>query len=84
MSAVVPFGRRCGRCGDRTETATRVLGETETHREIPFVACPGCIAKVSADLDSVRPVFDAMVAAGVPRDLANATMTFMLERLVQS
>lgn len=42
--------------------------------------CDGCIEKYEAHLASVRPVFDAMLAAGVPKDKANDVMTFLLEQ----
>ena len=83
MSAVVVLGKRCARCGGRTRDASVwSLDETETHREIQFISCPGCVEKTYAELANVRPVFDAMLAAGVPRDLANDAMTFLLVRMV--
>lgn len=43
--------------------------------------CDACLAKAQARLASVRPVFDAMLACAVPREIADETMTFLLDRL---
>lgn len=45
-------------------------------------ACWDCAQKVVADLDKVKPVFEAMIAAGISRELANEAMTFILDRHV--
>jgi hypothetical protein len=50
-------------CADETETG---------------FACDECVAKTEAILARVRPVFEAMLACGIPRELANRTMTYML------
>lgn len=44
-----------------------------------FVACDDCVARTDATLTKVRPIFDVMIAAGVPRETANDVMTFLLE-----
>lgn len=43
-------------------------------------SCPECLEAAKQLLDSVRPVFDAMITAGVSKELANETMTFLLDR----
>jgi hypothetical protein len=43
-----------------------------------FIGCGECTAAVSAELARIRPVFEVMIACGVPRDLANDTMSYML------
>lgn len=77
MSNVVAL-RPCRGCGGparRVELAHR--GEVFVTVDI----CGACVDKGQEELARVRPVFDAMVAAGVPRDVANDTMTYMLGRL---
>ena len=76
MSNVVPI-RRCGRCGAlATERDLTLRGETV----LALLSCDDCVARGVAELAHVRPIFDAMIAAGVPRDLANDAMTFVLEK----
>lgn len=50
-------------------------------RTIRGFACDACLAKVDATLAQVRPVFHTMLACGVPKDLANATMAYLLEQI---
>ena len=45
-----------------------------------LMACNECLEKTQSELESVRPVFDAMLACGVDEKLANDTMTFLLDR----
>jgi hypothetical protein len=45
-----------------------------------FSACEACVEKTTKELATVRPVFDAIIAAGVDRDLANEVMDFLLAR----
>jgi len=74
---VVPLFRckACGKEGRPTELEYegKILGK--------FYACDECVAKVEGHLANVRPVFDAMIAAGVDRSIANETMTFLLDGL---
>jgi len=44
-------------------------------------ACDRCTTRSSKLMDQVRPVFAAMIACGIPNDIANDTMTFMLDAL---
>ena len=73
---VLPI-RRCWNCdsaGSRRELTFRDEPVTD------FNACDVCVAKVESKLTRARPVFDAMILAGVPRETANDAMTFLLER----
>ncbi len=64
----------CGAPCDRVELALN--GEPIAD----LSGCDTCIDKIAGELAAVRPVFDAMLACGVSRELANDTMTFMLDR----
>lgn len=76
MGEVVNIRRcKCGAAGSRIEADFR--GENIGH----FVACQSCLGNTIALLDRVRPVFDAMIAAGVEHEHANDTMTFLLEKM---
>jgi hypothetical protein len=48
---------------------------------ITIFACDKCVGTVDGVIARVRPVFDTMRACGVPRDIANDTMTFLLDQL---
>jgi hypothetical protein len=43
-----------------------------------FSACDACVQKAEATIARVRQIFDAMLASGIGRDLANETMSFLL------
>lgn len=43
--------------------------------------CPACVERTQALFEQVRPVFGAMMHAGVPQDVAEATMGFLLDLL---
>lgn len=73
--------RRCGRCGGEGRKRELEFGGSRVGE---FGACDACINEVGGELAAVRPVFDAMIAAGVDRDVANETMTFMLNRMNES
>jgi hypothetical protein len=75
--SVVPF-RKC-KCG-QPGTMRLVHWENDTESQtIELIACDKCWNTSGDFLAHVRPVFDAMIACGCPRDIANDTMTFMLE-----
>lgn len=76
MGDVVQLHRcsRCGAAGKRTELAKDGVTVAE------FSACDACIDAVTGTLARVRPVFDAMLAVGIDREVANDAMTFLLER----
>lgn len=76
MSEVVPL-LRCRRCGKAGSPCTL---EHKDQAVAHFVACDECVEYCSSTMARVRPIFDAMIAAGIDRELANETMTFMLER----
>jgi hypothetical protein len=70
---------RCGRCrakGTRLEIC--LAGEP---LDMKVYACAKCVEKTVSELDWVRPIFDAMVAVGIPNSLANDAMTFLLNGL---
>ena len=74
--AVIPL-HRCGRCkqlGNPCDIA--LAGDIVAS----IVVCDTCLVDLKTDLLSVRPVFDAMIACGIDRDLANDTMVYLLER----
>lgn len=67
-------------------------GKPSTRREIEFEGevigvmvcdecCLSCCSLSGALLDKVRPVFEAMLAADVPKGVADETMTFLLDRI---
>ena len=74
VSNVVPIlsCARCGALGKPMEV--RMNGEKVN----AFIGCGECTAAVSAELVRIRPIFEAMIAAGLSRDLANDTMTYIL------
>jgi hypothetical protein len=73
MSNVIPF-RRC-KCGSAAKEAELCFGEDAIGA---FFACDDCLNKTAAEIESVKPVFDAMIAVGVSREHANETMIFMM------
>jgi hypothetical protein len=79
MSNVVPI-RRCGRCGEPCNYRRTI--ELRGQAMADVVACDACVDLMTSELARVRPVFDAMIACGVDRVIANNTMTFLLN-LVQ-
>ena len=76
MSNVVPL-LRCKRCGAAGNPCTL---EYKDEAIAGFVACDSCVKECSNTMLRVRPIFDAMIAAGIPNDVANDTMTFLLEK----
>jgi hypothetical protein len=78
MSEVTAL-HRCGRCGS-------ALGEpafcrTKGGEILRFFSCPGCLGQTASELFRVKSIFEAMLDADVPRDIADDTMTFLLKRL---
>jgi hypothetical protein len=75
LSDPIPLFRcaSCGEAGKRVDLSwnDKVVGT--------FTACQSCIDRTTATLDRVRPIFDAMIAAGVDRDLANEALRAILE-----
>lgn len=76
MNNVIPF-HKCGRCGGPGSTRTLTLDGAP---RVGFTGCDACVAQSLGTLDHVRPIFDAMIEAGIDRDVANETMTFLLTR----
>lgn len=78
MNNIVPLHRcSCGEVG-RLRTIT---WESET---IMFFTCDKCVERDDTFLARVRPIFEAMRACGVPRDIANDAMTYLLERVTDA
>lgn len=76
MASVTPLFRcRCGKDG-RQRTLVHDGIEIAT-----AVRCDDCVAREDALLDRVRPVFEAMLAAGVERPTARDVVLFLLERM---
>jgi hypothetical protein len=75
MTVTPMFRCKCGAPGTRRELTLNDIPVTS------LSACDDCVAQVNATLDRIRPVFDAMIAAGIDRTLANETMTYMIDRM---
>lgn len=78
MSNVIHFHRcLCGQPGK-----LRVVGlDDNSVDSVNFIACDDCLSTSQTFLDRMRPVFAAMRAVGVPREIANETMTFLLDKI---
>jgi hypothetical protein len=77
MSNIVPI-RRCARCKEELGEPVDLAFKGEVFATVN--ACAKCVAQTAAEMAKSRPIFDAMIAAGVPRELANDAMTWLLER----
>lgn len=76
MTVVVEM-HRCEQCGKPARKVDlQLCGEHIAH----FFGCAACGEQTQDELARVRPVFYAMIAAGVSRELANDTMTFLIDR----
>jgi len=75
MKNVVPI-RRCI-CGEAG--LQRVMQYSD--RAMTIFACDKCVEATQSHLMKVVPVFSERIACGVPRDIANDTMTFMLNKM---
>lgn len=79
MADIIPL-HRCGRCGAQgqpieivqVDDADRVIAQS------PAVVCDACMARVEGDLDRARPVFETMIACGVPSDIADNVMAYLM------
>lgn len=74
---------RCERCGKShgTKIMEVTLKGNESDHIFEFKTCDACFKKTVGELDRVRPVFEAMQAANIPGEIANETMTFLLNKL---
>lgn len=77
--AVLPL-RRCRRCG---KPASPVALDYQGEIIATIDVCGACIELAGAELSRMRVVFDGMIVAGVPREIANETMTYMLRRMAE-
>ena len=48
---------------------------------ITFFSCDNCVGTVDDFLARMRPIFETMRACGVPGEIANDTMTYLLDQL---
>lgn len=73
-SNIVPMHRCvCGEAG----TAREIELSSDSGEVGKFFACDKCVAATFGHLDRARPIFDAMIAAGVPNEIANDAMTYL-------
>jgi len=68
---------KCGRCG---QAAIPFDLELRGEQVASGWSCKECLQKTQNELESVKPVFEAMLSCGVTRDVANDVMTYLLER----
>ena len=78
MIATITPIRRCALCG---ELARPVDIEFQGAVVAEVSACDACIEQTEAELAQVRPVFRAMLDVGVPHEIADETMTYLLSRM---
>lgn len=76
MGVVALF--RCGRCGAPARPVDLVRGGATIGS---VSGCEKCVAEGVEEMANVQPIFDAMLAAGVPRADANAVMVFLSGRV---
>ena len=65
------------RCG---EVGTPLILAAE-NGDVCVMVCDTCRNQTFAELDQVRPVFNAMIKAGVDRGVANEVMSVLLDRI---
>jgi hypothetical protein len=78
MTVVPLYKCVCGKAGSPRIMTCETVEEKVTAN---FVSCDECMERTEKFLAQLRPVFNAMVTCGVPRDIANETMTFLLGSL---
>lgn len=66
----------CGRCGGPGRPVDLELNDV---KQDTIHACSKCLAECEEELAEMRPVFDALIKAGVPRVAANAMMVTLGE-----
>lgn len=73
--SVVPLHKCvCGAAG----SPRTMIWKDET---IKFFSCDRCVETADIFLDRMRPVFETMRACGVPGEIANDAMTYLLDKL---
>lgn len=65
----------CLKCGAATENLQEFAGQIAAE----IFMCPSCFDTDMADFDEDRRRFEELIAAGVPRDRANAIMIDRIE-----
>lgn len=69
----------CRRCLRETkDSIVLAVGDAAPQ---PVPACPECVRRVAQQLEDVRPIFDALIAGGIPSATANDVLTAYLESL---
>lgn len=68
----------CGCCGG--PGVRRTLRRKGRPDEV-VVSCDACADAISDTLRRVRPIFRAMLRAGISLEIANDTMTYLLDRM---
>jgi hypothetical protein len=76
MPDLIPI-RTCWHCSQPARRREFIFRDVKV---CDFSACDECAAEVERELSAARPIFDAMIAAGVDRETANDTMTYLLNR----
>lgn len=79
MTATVHPLHACRRCGAPAKPTDFVV--SGTGEAFSLNVCPGCIAEGQAYLARVHPVFEAMIAAGIDREIANDAMVYLHARM---
>lgn len=80
MSEIIHINT-CRRCKKALGKPTEIAYRGEVVAKVN--CCDECFDRTNNELESVRPIFDTMLECGVSRELANETMTFLLERHFQ-
>lgn len=65
----------CLKCGAQTSERVEFAGLLE----VAVFMCDACFMVAIAEMDVLRHQFDELIAAGVPRDRANAIMIDRIE-----
>lgn len=76
---VVPL-HRCI-CGEPGRPRVITCETDEGKLSATFMSCDACMDKTENFLARLRPIFEKMLACGVPSDITNETMTFLLDSL---
>lgn len=67
-------------CGSAGRFRTLELKGVEAGK---VLVCDGCLAESDRRLAQVRPVFEAMLGAGIRHDIANRAMTVLLNLMAE-
>lgn len=73
---VVPLFK-CKRCDEIGISRKFVFGQSH----FDAIACDSCIEEIQGTIIKVRPIFDAIIMAGISLTIATDAMAFILDRL---